>query len=135
MGGRPHYAFYDVHRPKDTPGGGKVSGSGSKSILKPVEDWFKELDNVEQICWAFDVLPSDFNNLSWSTCWYDVEFKMKLKMGELSTGHLQYYNSLAEIVGALFSTKKEKESIKVNDMSPEMAVSELNNFFQSFGNQ
>lgn len=60
---------------------------------------------------------------------------MKLKMGELSTGHLQYYNSLAEIVGALFSTKKEKESIKVNDMSPEMAVSELNNFFQSFGNQ
>lgn len=133
MGGRPPNAFYDVHRPKNPSGGGKVSGP-SRSILKPVEEWFGELKNDEQICWAFDILPSEYNNMIWTTCWYDVHYKIKLKMGEFSTNHLQFYNSLAEIVGALFGSDKKSEPIKVNDMAPEQAVNELNKFFSMFGN-
>jgi hypothetical protein len=56
-----------------------------------------------------------------------------LKTDEISTNHLQYYNSIADIVSQMFGDKKEKPK-KVNDMAPDQAVNELNNFFSQFGN-
>lgn len=61
-------------------------------------------------------------------------YKIKLKTGEFSTNHLQFYNSMAEILSAAFGGDKEKKDvINVNDMSPDQAVSQLNAFFQSAG--
>lgn len=59
-------------------------------------------------------------------------YKIKLKIGEFSTNHLQFYNSLGEIVGAVFGEKKAAP-VKVNDMSPENAVQSLNDFFKMTG--
>jgi hypothetical protein len=62
-----------------------------------------------------------------------VLYKIRLKTGEFSTNHLQFYNSIAEVVAAVFGDKKKDAPIKVNDMAPEQAVNELNNFFGQFG--
>jgi hypothetical protein len=91
------------------------------------------MDNEEQVCWAFDILPSQYNDLVFTTIWYDVVYKIKLKTGEFSTNHLQFYNSLAEIVTAAFGGEKKPEPKKVNEMNPDQAVKELNDFFRSFG--
>lgn len=77
-------------------------------------------------------MPSEYEPLIWSTCWYDVVYRIRLKIGEFSTNHLQFYNSMAEILSTAFGEKK-KEAIKVNDMAPDQAVNELNNFFASVG--
>jgi hypothetical protein len=69
----------------------------------------------------------------WTTCWYDVVYKIKLKTEELSTNHLQFYNSIAEIVSSVFGGKK-KEVVKVNDMDPDSAVNALNGLFNLAGN-
>lgn len=81
-------------------------------------------------------MPSDYIDLIFSTCWYDVVFKIKLKTTELSTNHLQFYNSMAEIVSAVFGDDKKKKdqgAIKVNDMNPDQAVNTLNDFFKRAG--
>lgn len=77
-------------------------------------------------------MPSEFSDLVWSTFWYDVVFKIKLKTGEVTTNHLQMYNIMAELLAAAFGDKK-KDPIKVNEMAPEAAVNSLNNLFNLAG--
>lgn len=77
-------------------------------------------------------MPSEYNNLIWTTFWYDVVFKIKLKTGEVTTNHLQMYNIMAEILAAAFGEKKQKP-IKVNDMEANQAVNALNDFFAMAG--
>lgn len=77
-------------------------------------------------------MPSDYMDLIWTTFWYDVVFKIKLKAGEITTNHLQMYNIMAEILSAAFGEKKQKP-VKVNDMSPEAAVNGLNQLFAITG--
>jgi hypothetical protein len=81
-------------------------------------------------------MPSQYEDLAWATCWYDVVYRIKLKTNEISTNHLQIYNSMAEIASAIFGDKKDsekKEVIKVNDMNPDDAVNQLNSFFRMAG--
>lgn len=71
----------------------------------------------------------------WEIIWYDVDYKMKLKLNELTNNHLQIYYTLGEIASAIFGSKKsdKPEPIKINDLSPEAAVDTMNKIFQMAG--
>ena len=71
----------------------------------------------------------------WQIIWYDVDYKMKMKLGELTNNHLQIYNTLGEIASAIFGGKKsdKPEPIKINDLSAEAAVATMNQVLQLAG--
>lgn len=51
----------------------------------------------------------------------------------MSTNHLQTYQSLVSIVGALFGSKDKKKPVDVNELTPDQAVKGLNDLFQAAG--
>jgi len=93
------------------------------------------MSHEEQVCWSFDLMPSQYEDLIWSHIWYDVTYRIKLKIDTVSTNHLQYYNSMADIVSSIFGEDKKNkpEPKKVNDMAPDQAVQELNDLFKMIG--
>lgn len=62
--------------------------------------------------------------------WYDVTYRIRVRLGETTVNHLQQHYTMVKIVGAVFGKQKASDgAIKVNDLPPEQAVSQLNQFF------
>jgi len=139
VGGRPRKLFYAVHGERDGGGTKAVSTQGPRgkqreSVLRVVEEWFSGLSPIEQFCWAFDILPSEATSLMWTTIWYDVNYKIKIRLDVVSRDHLQIFNTLAEILSSALGGKKNKgEPTVINDLPPEVAVAKMNEVFQMAG--
>lgn len=138
----PFFSFHGAGDEGDSPEVSESTERSStprKSVLEVTEKWFDSLNEIEQLCWAFDILPSQAAQFQWQVIWYDVIYKIKIKLNELTTNHLQYYMSLIEVVGALFGGQKDDKTpnkegaLRVNDMPPEEAVEKLNALFAMAG--
>ncbi len=138
MGGRSLRSFFDINRPSDDGGSRKVSGptgrGNKESVLAPIEGWFGKLTELEQFCWAFEILPSEALEKYWTAIWYDVHHLLKSKLGFLSLQHLQLYSTLVEIASGIFGGgKKTSTPVKINDLPAEAAVSTMNRVFEMAG--
>jgi len=70
----------------------------------------------------------------WTTIWYDVNYKIKIRLDVVSRDHLQIFNTLAEILSSALGGKKNKgEPTVINDLPPEVAVAKMNEVFQMAG--
>lgn len=82
------------------------------------------------MCWAYGITPSQFDDLASTEIWYDVTYRLRVRLGEATIGHLQQHYTMVKVVSGLFGEGKDKNMVKVNDMkSATEAVSALNNFF------
>lgn len=62
--------------------------------------------------------------------WYDVTYRLRVRLGEVTIGHLQQHYSMVKVLSQAFGGGKDDSgTIKVNDMKPDQAVSRLNEFF------
>jgi hypothetical protein len=69
--------------------------------------------------------------LAYKEIWYDVTYRLRVKLGESTVSHLQHYYSMVKVLSQAFGGGKDKgDVVKVNDMrSGAEAVAALNNFF------
>jgi len=66
----------------------------------------------------------------WTEIWYDVHHQEKVKLGEVTAGHLQHHYAMLQVLSSAVGGKKSSSKGKlVNDMAPKQAVNELNKMF------
>lgn len=67
----------------------------------------------QSICWTFSCCESDLEALYWRYTYRDLTGRLKIRIGEFSTNHVQQAHSLAKIVGSIMGgeEKKPKERI------------------------
>jgi hypothetical protein len=59
-----------------------------------------------------------------------VTYKLRVRLGEATVGHLQQHYTMVKILSAAFGGDKKSDAVKVNDMkSSAEAVTSLNQFF------
>ena len=126
-----HHVFFYENRREDSDSGRKVSRDGGEDeVLRPFRDWFDTLSEEDQVCWAYGVRPSDYCELAATEIWYDVTYKLRVRLGESTVGHLQQHYSMVKILSQAFGGESKSNAVKVNDMkSSSEAVTSLNNFF------
>lgn len=82
------------------------------------------------MCWAFDVCEGDLRGLYWRYSFREIQQRLQLKFGEVSTLQLCQYNSLAQIVsqalGGSEASTDNATSIATDGKSLESAVAEIN---------
>lgn len=126
------YVFFYENGREDQQVGPKVprGDEADESVLGPFRDWFESLSNLEQVCWAYGITPSEYDDLASTEIWYDVTYKLRVRLGETTVGHLQQHYTMVKVISQALGGSEKKPSIKVNDMaSPEQAVNQLNDFF------
>lgn len=72
----------------------------------------------------------------WEIIWYDVQWKIKTRLNDLTMNHLQQFNCMAEILSGAFGGGKDKnksEPVKINDLPAEEAVARMNEVFRLAG--
>ena len=76
-------------------------------------------------------MPSQYEHLASTEIWYDVTYKLRVRLGEATIGHLQHHYSMVKVLSSAFGGDgKDKNVVKVNDMkSGAEAVAALNDFF------
>lgn len=78
-------------------------------------------------------MPSQYEDRMAEEIWYDVTYRLRVRLGEVTINHLQSHYSMVKILSQAFGSNKLTDGVKVNDMQPEQAVSALNNFFAGKG--
>ena len=128
MGDGTHHVFFYENSHRDATGGGKVSGTGKEDddVLRPFRDWFSSLSDSDQICWAYGILPSNYDDLASTEIWYDVTYRLRVRLGEVTIGHLQQHYSMVKVLSQAFGGKPDAEPSK---MSAAQAVRGLNEMF------
>lgn len=128
----PHHVFFYENSRADGGDGKQVSRPDKEEdVLRPFRDWFDSLTDSDQICWAYGILPSEYDDLANTEIWYDVTYRLRVRLGEVTVNHLQQHYSMVKVLSSAFGGDgKDKNVVKVNDMkSGAEAVSALNNFF------
>ena len=111
--GTRHVFFYENRR-EDEGGGRKVSGHGEDDeVLRPFREWFESLSDDDQICWAYGINPSQYQELARNEVWYDVTYKLRVRLGEATVGHLQQHYSMVKILSAAFGGDSKSNAVKV----------------------
>lgn len=65
---------------------------------------------MDQICWAFDTVPSRLNGLFWSYTFGDISFKLRVAASQAVVEHNQQYQTLVKVVSqALGGGKKDSK--------------------------
>ena len=133
MGHGAYHVFFHENRRESPEGGREIPRTGREDedgVLRPFEDWFNGLSDSDQICWAYGITPSQYDDLAATEIWYDVTYKLRVRLGEVTVNHLQQHYSMVKILSQAFGGKDESKTVKVNEMtSAKEAVTSLNDFF------
>lgn len=63
------------------------------------------------MCWIFNCCESDLEDLFWRYAYRELTGRLRLKVGEFTTSHLQQANGLIRVAGMIFGDSKPKETI------------------------
>jgi len=80
------------------------------------------------VCWAYGITPSHYDDLASTEIWYDVTYRLRVRLGEATIGYLQQHFSMVKVLSQAFGGGSSDATV-VNDMKPNQAVSALNDFF------
>lgn len=65
----------------------------------------------ESLCWSIGCFPSDLDELGWKYAYNEFRDRIRIKIGEFSTGHLQQAFGMIKVIGMAFGGSKPKETI------------------------
>lgn len=60
--------------------------------------WFDSLSFQDQLCWAFQTVPSRLPQVYWAYTLKDLKFKLRVAAGEALASHNQTFEALAKVV-------------------------------------
>lgn len=73
-------------------------------------DWYEKLTFEEQICWSFDVVPSQVLHVYWAFSYADLRYKLRIKSGEFMIGHHQQFEALVKVINQALGGGSGKSS-------------------------
>jgi hypothetical protein len=85
----------------ETASSGSASSTKADSEnegLSAFRSWFEALSYTEQICWAFNVVPSELVKVYWRYSFNDMKYKLRVSAGEAMANHAQFFETLAKVV-------------------------------------
>jgi hypothetical protein len=71
---------------------------GDSEGLTVFREWYEKLNFEEQICWSFDVVPSQVLRIYWTFTYADLRYKLRIKSGEFMIGHHQQFEALVKVI-------------------------------------
>lgn len=71
---------------------------GTSEGLTVFRDWYEKLSFEDQICWSFDVVPSQVLRVYWAFTYADLRYKLRIKSGEFMIGHHQQFEALVKVI-------------------------------------
>ena len=70
----------------------------------------------QSICWVFNCCESDLEPLFWRYPYRDLTGRLRLKVGEFTTSHLQAANGLVRVAAMVFGGGEKTEERVVTDV-------------------
>lgn len=61
--------------------------------------------------------------------WYDVEYQVAIRIGELTSNYLQNHYAMVKVVGGLFGSSTEDKTSKPRELKNASDVAALNRMF------
>lgn len=108
--GEGAFTGFFYHTSEKQAGHSEASESDDNATLKAYITWYNDLEFKEQVCWSFNILPSQLIALYWSVTYEDIRFTIKVKISERMADFTQQYESLGSIVSKIFSDETESPS-------------------------
>jgi hypothetical protein len=62
------------------------------------------------VCWAFGIVPSEFEELSWRVSFTDIRFQLNIQLSLEQMRGIQTFQAVAEVLAAAFGGKKNSSS-------------------------
>lgn len=76
---------------------------------------------MDQICWAFDTVPSRLNCLFWEYTFGDISYKLRVAASQAVVEHNQQYQTLVKVISqALGGGKPDKPKAREASNAAEM---------------
>ncbi|MDD4864776.1 MAG: hypothetical protein PHE38_12295 [Alishewanella agri] len=87
----------------------------------------------EQLCWAFDTVPSRLIQIYWQYSFADLKYKLKVRAGEAMATHAQNFEIMAKVVSQALGGGSKKSG-PPNGVKPvQNAQQALQQFAAVFG--
>lgn len=82
------------------------------------------------MCWTFGVCEGDLPDLYWKYSFRELQQRLQLKYGEVSTEQLCQYNTLVQVVGQALGGAPADDEISTRGKSLEASVAEINSLLR-----
>lgn len=108
MGSRTCYLFF---REEDGGSGQTrrpVRENSAETPTSAVLSWFGSLSFTDAICWGFGITEGDLNDIYWTYARREIQQKLQLKIGELTSTIMSHHNSMALLLNAALGSGKPK---------------------------